>query len=180
MYCQKCGNKVKDEAKFCDKCGFGVENKSELNNEQEELTNNKINNAIYDFAKVKQLGALNMFTIKSKTYIDDERLLINSRKDYLGFIKGKNKEESVRLEDIRYAVNKKNMDFIDGIYAIIFTILSVVFVNPVFLIIALICLWTGYGEQVFVYTKKNQKLVIYTSGGELTKDFIDLINLKIV
>lgn len=179
MYCQKCGNKVKDEAKFCDKCGLKIEHKSDLNNEQEESTNNKINNTTYDFAKVKQLGALNMFTIRSKVVIEKGKILIDSRKDYLGFIKGKSTKRTIKVEDISYAINKKNIDMIDGIYAIIFIVLAIIFVNPIFLLITAVCLWTGYGERVFINTKENQKVIIHTSGGNLTKELVDLINQKI-
>ncbi|MBN1057080.1 zinc ribbon domain-containing protein [Clostridium botulinum] len=176
MYCQMCGNKVKDEAKFCDKCGLKIEYKSELNNKQEEWTNNKIDNAEYNFTKVKQLGALNMFIIRTKVDVDEGQVLIDSRKDYLGFIKGKNDKRIIKIENINNAISKKSIDTIDGIYAIIFLILTLMFVNPAFLLITAVCLWTGYGEKVFINTKENQKVIIHTSGGELTKELVDSLN----
>lgn len=177
MYCDKCGNKINEEANFCDKCGNSIKQKIESISKELNV-NHKIINETYNFTKVKQIGALNMLIIKTKVDIKDESLLIEKNKYYLGFIKGRSKEENIRISEINNVFTKKNIDLIDGIYAIIFAILTIIFMNPAMLIITAICLWTGYGEKIFIYTKKNEKVIIHTQGGEKAKELVKLLKLN--
>lgn len=177
MFCQKCGNKINEEANFCDKCGSEIDKKTELSN-KEEVIESKIINETYNFTKVKQIGALNLLVIKTKVDLNGSLLLIEKNKYYLGLIKGKSRSERINVKEIDTVISKKGIDLIDGIYAIIFTILTIITMNPILLIGAAVCLWTGYGEKIFINTRKKEKIIIYTQGGVLTKELIDFINLN--
>ncbi|AJG96783.1 hypothetical protein LF65_00092 [Clostridium beijerinckii] len=170
MYCKECGNKVNDGDNFCNKCG----NKISLIEKKGNLSSKNISKE-YNFTKVKQLGALNLLVIKTKVNIDEEIILIEENKYYLGFIKRKSKNRNLKLSEINNLTNKKSMDVIDGIYAIIFTLISLALLNPAFLIGTAVCLWTGYGEKIFMYTSKNEKIAIQTQGGNSSKELINLL-----
>ena len=43
MYCTKCGNKLKEDALFCPKCGSRVVKQNNINKEEIDLINNQLN-----------------------------------------------------------------------------------------------------------------------------------------
>ncbi|OOM11151.1 zinc-ribbon domain-containing protein [Clostridium saccharobutylicum] len=177
MYCEKCGNKLNDNVRFCDRCGNSIQFKS--NNE--ELNEVKTVKGIesknisqqYNFSKCKQIGTITMFIVNTKANINENKLLLNQQKKYLGFIGGKEKVMTIALNEIASVTTKKSVDLIDGIYAIIFALLGFVSLNPICFLIMAVCLWTGYGERIIIETKNNIKIKIHARSGKETSVFMN-------
>lgn len=177
MYCEKCGNEIKEDSNFCNKCGNLLKaNLKAVDNEKN--IDSILFDKTYNFRKVKQIGKLNMLVIKTNVSIKEKLLSIEKNKYYLGFIKGKSEEKNINLCELNNVISKKSLDLIDGIYAIIFALLTIILMNPAMLIVTAVCLWTGYGEKIFIYTKKNERVIIHTQGGEKTKELVDLLKLN--
>lgn len=175
MYCNHCGNKISEEVNFCNKCGIAIKEKSELTN-KETIEHSKIINETYNFVKVKQIDRFNALSIKTKVDVKEEALFVQEGKYYFGRTKGKIKENYIRIDEINNVNYKKSIDLVDGIYAVVFGILALIFMKLVFFIITIICLWTGYGEKILIETKSNKTIIVHTEGGKLTKEFVDFIN----
>ncbi|RQN09836.1 zinc ribbon domain-containing protein [Clostridium butyricum] len=172
MYCDNCGNKLNDNSKFCDKCGKKIEL---VNTNKEDITEIKLPDKKYDFIKIKQLGSINMVQIKTEINMIEDEIIIDEQKKYVHFISGNKKNNHVKVKVIDSIISKKGIDFFDGLYASIFAILTVMLLNPIFLIITAICLFTGYGEKIFIRTKNNERIMIHTSGGKQTEEFVNNI-----
>lgn len=187
MYCVSCGNEVtSSDSNFCSNCGTAInrqnqQRKDNIINESTIQVETKQNptksiNEEYDFVKIKQIGLVNMLSIRTKVTIKDIHVLIDRKKYYLGMIKGKNKTYDIKINDIDHIINKKSMDTIDGIYAAIFGVLTLITFNPVLLLLMAVCLWTGYGEKIFITTKRNEKIIIQSSKDDNIIKLVELIN----
>lgn len=75
MFCNKCGNELREDAKFCDKCGAAVENAAPVNTQQRPAQQAAPSfNATYstqtkDFESYKELGGILKYTVILYKYV---------------------------------------------------------------------------------------------------------------
>lgn len=171
MYCKNCGNEVNIKDSFCVSCG----NKLDINNSYEN-TNTNIKKE-YKFSKAKQLGLINIAVIETNINIDNNKMNIIEQRKVLGLFKGKRKVNSLIANDIKGITTKSVIDTIDLVYAIVFALIGFVFL-PAFLISA-ICLFTGYGQRIFIKDKNGNEVKIQVEKSSIVREFIEEINTYI-
>ncbi len=173
MYCNKCGNKIKEGSKFCDKCDEKVETCKES---IEGLNEGKIDNNKYMLTKRKMLGNITTSMYYSDIEIKDNNIIVQQYKKYLNIIKGGEKNINIKIDEIQSIVIQKKFDTIDLIYAIIFAIIAACSMQLYLLIITAVCLWTGYGDRISVLKKNGEKVIIQSEVCDESKRFINIIN----
>ena len=85
-------------------------------------------------------------------------------------------EVSFQLSEISEIGIKTKMDFWDTLYGVIFVFLGI-FVNPIIFLLAVVCLYCGYGKIIQISTVNGKK---YTIPSALKTDdvqkLLDLVN----
>lgn len=169
MYCKKCGNEIKGNDNFCVKCG----DKLDVNNNYEGINIKKE----YSFSKVKQLGLINIAVIDTNINIDNNKINISEQRRVLGLFKGKRKTNSLLSNDIKGITTKSVIDTIDLIYAIIFALIGFAF--PLAFLISAVCIFTGYGQRIFIREKNGNEVKIQAEKSPIVQAFIEEINTYI-
>lgn len=169
MYCKKCGNEIKGNDSFCVKCG----DKLDVNNNYEDIDIKKE----YSFSKVKQLGVINIAVIETNVSINNNNMNIIEQRKVLGLFKGKRKVNSLMIRDIKGLTTKSVIDTIDLIYAIVFALVG--FVLPIAFLISAVCLFTGYGQRIFIKDKNGNEVKIQAEKSPIVQEFIHEINTYI-
>lgn len=168
MYCKSCGNEVSIEDSFCVRCGNKVDSKNICENINTNIKKE------YKFSKVKQLGAVNISVIETNINIDNNKMNIIEQRKVLGLFKGKRKANSLIITDIKGITTKTTIDTIDLIYAIVFALIGIA-LPPAFIISA-VCLFTGYGQRIFIKDKNGNEVKIQAEKSHIVQEFINDIN----
>ena len=171
MYCKSCGNEVSIEDSFCVRCGNKVDSKNIYENINTNIKKE------YKFSKVKQLGAVNIAVIDTNITVDNNRIIIAEQRKILGLFKGKRKANSLIITDIKGITTKATIDTIDLIYAIVFALIGIV-LPPAFIISA-VCLFTGYGQRIFIKDKNGNEVKIQAEKSPIVQEFIHEVNTYI-
>lgn len=171
MYCKNCGNEINVKDSFCVSCG----NKLDINNSYENINTNIKKE--YRFSKVKQLGLINIAVIETNINIDNNKMNIIEQRKVLGLFKGKRKVNSLIATDIKEIATKSVIDTIDLVYAIVFALIGFVFI-PAFIISA-VCLFTGYGQRIFIKDKNGNEVKIQAEKSHIVQEFIHEITTYI-
>ena len=117
MYCNKCGNEIKEDSKFCDKCGakVDVEEKISIKTEKIETVNREKSDdkevAIdkYTLIKRKMLGNITTSMYYSEIEIKDNNIVVQQYKKYLNLIKGGTKSINIKIDEIQSIITQKNL-----------------------------------------------------------------------
>lgn len=165
MNCKTCGNEVSIKDSFCGRCGNKLDN-----------INTNIKKE-YRFSKVKQLGAINIAVIETNININNNNINIIEQRKVLGLFKGKRKVESLIVDDIKGITTKSVIDTIDLVYAIVFTLIG--FALPIAFLISAVCLFTGYGQRIFIKDKNGNEVKIQAEKSHIIQEFIEEINTYI-
>lgn len=171
MYCKSCGNEVSIEDSFCVRCGNKVDSKNIYENINTNIKKE------YKLSKVKQLGAVNISVIETNININNNKMNIIEQRKVLGLFKGKRKANSLIITDIKGITTKTTIDTIDLIYAIVFALIGIA-LPPAFIISA-VCLFTGYGQRIFIKDKNGNEVKIQAEKSPIVQEFIHEVNTYI-
>ena len=85
-------------------------------------------------------------------------------------------EVSFQLSEISEIGIKTKMDFWDTLYGVIFVFLGI-FVNPLIFLLAVVCLYCGYGKIIQISTVDGKKYMIPSAlKTDDAQKLLDLVN----
>lgn len=176
MYCNKCGSRLSNDAKFCSACG----NVTERNGNEENHCDYNQEEQVFSFRRHKSLGKLDISHAISEISIIGDRFKLKQQKIRLYFWKKTPIVTEHNIRDFAEIKISRTLDLSDTIFTIIFFFMG--FINPPFFILSLLMLWISIGYNITILKNNGVKLVIPTEnhsmGLELVKH-ISLINNSI-
>lgn len=177
MYCNKCGNEIEEGSKFCNRCGAETVNEKEkVDLNKSDVVNNKEENYKFQLTKknIRWTNSLEFANIEIK----ESSIIVEQYVKYLCLINGKIKVNTIKDDDIQNIVIQKTVDTVVLIYAIIFAVISVVFMQYYFLLLSALLIWVGYGYKISIIKKSGDKVLILSKICEESNEFVNVINSK--
>ena len=160
MFCENCGKEVEETWNQCPYCSHPLKDNSNVKVAEQDETVNQTTADKLVFRKINIEGQSVHF------YQTISKILRSIKKV----------EVSFQLSEISEIGIKTKMDFWDTLYGVIFVFLGI-FVNPIIFLLAVVCLYCGYGKIIQISTVNGKK---YTIPSALKTDdvqkLLDLVN----
>lgn len=175
MFCENCGKEVEETWNQCPYCSHPLKDNGNAKvAEQAETVSQTIADKLV-FRKTKMIGMMTYSSVDTKITIEGQSVhFYQTISKILRSIK--KVEVSFQLSEISEIGIKTKMDFWDTLYGVIFVFLGI-FVNPIIFLLAVVCLYCGYGKIIQISTVNGKK---YTIPSALKTDdvqkLLDLVN----
>lgn len=185
MICTNCGQQFADNAKFCPHCGtkachVNFQNTPNTNNSIPSSSINGSDSNHFSFIKGKMIGNFTYKKIISE--VDITNIQIKISQTQTAFLrKNKSSSKDVSFNQIRSIELKSVMDFWDTLYG---TILLIIFTLAlfsgagfqwIFLLLSVLCFWSGHGKIISIETTLNERFQIPTDSTQVADQFIHTI-----
>lgn len=175
MFCENCGKEVEETWNQCPYCSHPLKDNGNAKvAEQAEAVSQTTADKLV-FRKTKMIGMMTYSSVDTKITIEGQSVhFYQTISKILRSIK--KVEVSFQLSEISEIGIKTKMDFWDTLYGVIFVFLGI-FVNPIIFLLAVVCLYCGYGKIIQISTVNGKK---YTIPSALKTDdvqkLLDLVN----
>lgn len=175
MFCENCGKEVEETWNQCPYCSHPLKDNSNVKVAEQDETVNQTTADKLVFRKTKMIGLMTYSSVDTKITIEGQSVhFYQTISKILRSIK--KVEVSFQLSEISEIGIKTKMDFWDTLYGVIFVFLGI-FVNPIIFLLAVVCLYCGYGKIIQISTVNGKK---YTIPSALKTDdvqkLLDLVN----
>lgn len=175
MFCEKCGKEVEETWNQCPYCSHPLKDNGNAKVAEQDVTENQTTADKLVFQKTKMIGLMKYSSVDTKITIEGQSVhFYQTISKILRSIK--KVEVSFHLSEISEIGIKTKMDFWDTLYGVIFVFLGI-FINPLIFLLAVVCLYCGYGKIIQISTVNGKK---YTIPSALKTDdvqkLLDLVN----
>lgn len=175
MFCENCGKEVEETWNQCPYCSHPLKDNSNVKVAEQDETVNQTTADKLVFRKTKMIGLMTYSSVDTKITIEGQSVHFHQTiSKILRSIK--KVEVSFHLSEISEIGIKTKMDFWDTLYGVIFVFLGI-FINPLIFLLAVVCLYCGYGKIIQISTVNGKK---YTIPSALKTDdvqkLLDLVN----
>jgi len=128
----------------------------------------------YSFTWNGGISYLTYLKENTKVTVTNQRLLIETKKYYMGFIPSGAKTVEVPLDRINELTTSKRINWLDLIFAIGFTIATFtgVFFAAILAIIFYLC---AFNTNIILINKLNQKIVIPSASKKVAMQFVERV-----
>lgn len=175
MFCEKCGKEVEETWNQCPYCSHPLKDNGNAKVAEQDVTENQTTADKLVFQKTKMIGLMKYSSVDTKITIEGQS--VHFYQTISKILRSIKKEEvSFHLSEISEIGIKTKMDFWDTLYGVIFVFLGI-FINPLIFLLAVVCLYCGYGKIIQISTVNGKK---YTIPSALKTDdvqkLLDLVN----
>lgn len=184
MICSKCKTPNDVTAKVCKNCGSAL---STSDSKPNAAATEQIPNQ-FQFEKSKMIGYLTYLKILNQVEVSPESIVVKRKANPLGFIKGKEKATVLQRSEITNIQLSKKLDLIDGIYVVLFGILTLIslisnffsddpnwILTLILLAVAGICFLTGYGRIITISRKLGKPVLIQSADKNIAESFMEAV-----
>ena len=175
MFCENCGKEVEETWNQCPYCSHPLKDNGNAKVAEQAETVNQTNADKLVFRKTKMIGLVRYSSIDTEITIDGQNVLFyQTISKILRSIK--KVKETFLLSEISEIGIKTKMDFWDTLYGVIFVFLGI-FVNPLIFLLAVVCLYCGYGKVIQISTVDGKKYMIPSAlKTDDAQKLLDLVN----
>lgn len=175
MFCEKCGKEVEETWNQCPYCSHPLKDNGNAKVAEQAETVNQTTAEKLVFRKTKMIGLVTYSSVDTKITIDGQSVhFYQTISKILRSVK--KVEVSFLLSEISEIGIKTKMDFWDTLYGVIFVFLGI-FVNPLIFLLAVVCLYCGYGKIIQISTVDGKKYMIPSAlKTDDAQKLLDLVN----
>ena len=175
MFCEKCGKEVEETWNQCPYCSHPLKDNGNAKVAEQDVTENQTTADKLVFQKTKMIGLMKYSSVDTKITIEGQSVhFYQTISKILRSIK--KVEVSFQLSEISEIGMKTKMDFWDTLYGVIFVFLGI-FVNPIIFLLAVVCLYCGYGKVIQISTVDGKKYMIPSAlKTDDAQKLLDLVN----
>lgn len=175
MFCENCGKEVEETWNQCPYCSHPLKDNSNVKVAEQDETVNQTTADKLVFRKTKMIGLMTYSSVDTKITIEGQSVhFYQTISKILRSIK--KVEVSFQLSEISEIGMKTKMDFWDTLYGVIFVFLGI-FVNPIIFLLAVACLYCGYGKVIQISTVDGKKYMIPSAlKTDDAQKLLDLVN----
>lgn len=175
MFCENCGKEVEETWNQCPYCSHPLKDNGNAKVAEQAETVNQTNADKLVFRKTKMIGLVTYSSVDTKITIDGQSVhFYQTISKILRSVK--KVEVSFLLSEISEIGIKTKMDFWDTLYGVIFAFLGI-FVNPFIFLLAVVCLYCGYGKVIQISTVDGKKYMIPSAlKTDDAQKLLDLVN----
>lgn len=175
MFCENCGKEVEETWNQCPYCSHPLKDNGNAKVAEQDVTENQTTADKLVFRKTKMIGLMTYSSVDTKITIEGQSVhFYQTISKILRSVK--KVEVSFLLSEISEIGIKTKMDFWDTLYGVIFAFLGI-FVNPLIFLLAVVCLFCGYGKVIQISTVDGKKYMIPSAlKTDDAQKLLDLVN----
>ena len=173
MFCENCGKEVEETWNQCPYCSHPLKDNGNAKVAEQAETVSQTTADKLVFRKTKMIGMMTYSSVDTKITIEGQSVhFYQTISKILRSIK--KVEVSFQLSEISEIGIKTKMDFWDTLYGVIFV---GIFVNPLIFLLAVVCLYCGYGKIIQISTVDGKKYMIPSAlKTDDAQKLLDLVN----
>ena len=175
MFCENCGKEVEETWNQCPYCSHPLKDNGNAKVVEQAETVNQTTADKLVFRKTKMIGLVTYSSVDTKITIEGQSVHFYQMISKI-LRSVKKVEVSFLLSEISEIGIKTKMDFWDTLYGVIFAFLGI-FVNPLIFLLAVVCLYCGYGKVIQISTVDGKKYMIPSAlKTDDAQKLLDLVN----